>query len=309
MSPRRLHPTLVPALLAALCAAASLCAPAASAQTVRYTVTDLGPFGPRGVNDAGQVAGSAIINGRGFAVLYDGTMKTINPPGSAGAEAWAINHRGQIAGSTLACDTVNDECHNGRTRAFVYHRGAFTLLGTLGGSSSFGIDIDERGRAVGYSYTPGPTADAQAFASDGGPLENLGAKMGVGGSIAGAVNAVGQITGRFGDRNGSGGFLYDTRDGTFSLFPLSGFPRDLNDHGQIVGGLSGNDDGSGRAFLYAGGAVKNLGTLLPSHTFSSAWAVNNAGQIVGVSSVSWFTRQDERAFLYEGDRMLDLNAL
>ncbi|MCA1567939.1 MAG: hypothetical protein LC803_20295 [Acidobacteria bacterium] len=303
---------LLTKLLVAVIFAACICVFDAPAQSPRYTVTDLGAFEPRGVNDVGQVAGRAIINGRGFAVVYDGTLKIINPPESSSSEAYAINNHGQIVGTILICEIVNGECHNAKSRAFIYRLGQFTILGTLGGRDSFGFDIDEAGRAVGNSTTPGPapnmSGDAQAFFSAGGPLENISAKMGVAGTRVAAVNSVGQITGVFRDTSRSGAFIYDTRDGTFSLFTLAGGPRGLNDHGQIVG-VSSNHDGSGRAFLYAGGVMKDLGTLLPSHTFSGATAINNAGQIVGVSSQSWRSREDEHAFIYEGGRMSDLNAL
>ena len=313
MSPRRARHVTLTRLLTATAFSACLVAFDAAAQAARYTVTDIGAFEPRAVNDAGQAAGRAIIDGRQFAVFYDGTFKTINPPGASAAEAWAVNNRGQVIGTVSTCDIVNGNCVNSRSRAFIYRLGSFTLLGTLGGDGSTGQDINDAGLAVGASSTPGPapdrSGDSQAFASSGGQLDNIGAKLGVGGSMASAVNSVGQVLGHFGDRNGSGQFLYDTRDGTFTLFPVSGFSRDLNDRGEVVGGLSGNDDGSGRAFLYANGAVTNLGTLDPAHAYSTAWAINDAGQIVGVSSVSWFTRLDEHAFLHEGGAMLDLNAL
>ena len=314
MSTRRARHVHAFKLLLAAVFAAGCAAPDAFAQVQpRFAVTDLGPFTPRGVNEMGQAAGSAIIEGRQYAVFYDGTLKTINPPGSYAAHAWGVNNRGEVVGWASFCDIVDGNCVNSRTRAFLYSAGRFTILGTLGGRDSFGGDINDAGLAVGFSATAGPapniSGESQAFASGGGALENIGAKLGVGGSLAFGVNSVGQVAGHFGDRNGSGGFLYDSRDGTFSLFQLNGFPDDVNDLGQIVGGLSGNDDGSGRAFLYEGGALKDLGTLTASHTFSRAWAVNNAGQVVGLSSRSFFTREDERAFLYEGGAMLDLNGL
>lgn len=313
MSLRRTHASLV-SLLVALIFAAAPCAREASAQGVRYTVTDLGQFMPSAVNEAGQVAGSAIIGGRGIAVYYDGSLKEITPPGGAGATASGLNNRGQVVGSVLLCDTVGLVCQGSHGRAFVYHNGVFTLLGTLGGRDSVSSDIDDAGRAVGYSFLPGPAPDIssgeQAFSSAGGPLENLGAKMGVDGSKAWAASASGLIAGNFViGRFDSGMFLYDSRDGTFSLIRLVGLPSDVNDLGHIVGHYGGNDDGSGHAFSYSGGAQKDLGKLLPSHTFSRAWAVNNAGQIVGVSSESFFNQRDERAFVYEGGVMRDLNAL
>ncbi|HEX8337350.1 MAG TPA: DUF3466 family protein [Pyrinomonadaceae bacterium] len=307
MSARHVHAFR---LLLAAVFAVGLAAPGASAQAQpRYTVTDLGPFEPRSVNEMGQVAGYAIIDSRGFAVFYDGTFKTINPPGAASGEAYGVNGHGQVGGVALFCDFAADgSCQNSRWRAFVYRAGAFNVLGTLGGSHSFGMDINDAGLVVGYSSTT-MMGDTQAFSSDGGSLENIGAKMGVANSTGGGVNSVGQIAGNHSINNRAGVFIYDTRDGTFTLFPVGGIGHRLNDLGQVVGGLSGNDDGTGRAFLLSGGVVKDLGTLLPSHRYSRARSLNNAGQIVGVSSQSWFTRSDERAFLYEGGAMLDLNAL
>jgi probable HAF family extracellular repeat protein len=292
----------------------------AAAQAPRYTVTDLGPFEPAAVNDVGQVVGFAIIDGRGHAVLYDGSFKTIDPPGTVSPRATGINNRGQIVGTTGICDFVDGNCVNSRARAFIFHRGAFTILGTLGGRASFGFDLDEAGRAIGFSSTAGPVpntdGEEQAFASapGGGPLENLGAKMGVEGSDAFGVSPAGLITGLFGGRSERGMFLYDGRDGTFSLirtppFSSTGVSSAVNDLGQIVGHYGSNDDGRSRAFLYSGGTLTDLGHLLPSHTNSRAWAINNFGQIVGVSSPSWFHRSGERAFLYEGGTMLDLNSL
>lgn len=279
----------------------------------RYTVTDLGPFTPAGVNEMGQVTGSAILDSRGYAALWDGAFKTINPPGAVFGRAGSINNHGHVNGTADFCDTVDGNHVNCRARAFVYRGGAFTVLDTLGGRDSWGGDIDDAGVVYGSSSTPGPapniSGEFQAFVFKGGQYENVGAKMGTRSSHTIASNSVGQIAGIHTANNRAGIFLYDTRDGTFTLFPIGGLSGRLNDLGHIVGGLSGNDDGSGRAFLLAGGVVKDLGTLLPSHRYSRAMSINNAGQIVGISSQSFFTRSDERAFLYEDGLMRDLNAL
>ena len=298
-------------LLAAAVCVAAVCASNTFAQTQSYTVTDLGPFAPASVNEMGQVTGSAILDGRAYAAYWDGTFKTINPPGAVSGRAGSINNHGHAVGTADFCDTVEGNHVNCRARAFVYHGGsAFTVLGTLGGRDSHGRDIDDAGVVYGYSTTPGLNGEWQAFIYKGGQFEDIGAKMGTRSSLGNAINSVGQLSGHYSVSNGSSGvFLYDMRDGTFSLFPVTGLDGRLNDLGQVVGGLSGNDDGTGRAFLLAGGVVKNLGTLLPSHGYSRAMSLNNAGRIVGISSASWFTREDERAFLYEGNLMSDLNAL
>lgn len=59
---RSLHALSLRFLVAAI-TAACIGAPDAAAQSPRYTVTDLGPFEPSSVNEMGQVAGVAIING------------------------------------------------------------------------------------------------------------------------------------------------------------------------------------------------------------------------------------------------------
>src|SRR5215218_6610830 len=100
MSPRRARHSrnslTLGLLVAAVCAASFGALEAAAQAPPRYTVTDLGPFTPRGVNEMGQAVGYAIIDGRQYAVLYDGTFKTINPPGSYAADAWSVNNRGQV---------------------------------------------------------------------------------------------------------------------------------------------------------------------------------------------------------------------
>jgi probable HAF family extracellular repeat protein len=312
MSSRRASRSLTFKLLAAVFVVA-FGALEAAAQSPRYTVTDLGPFTPTAVNEVGQVAGSAIIDSRGYAVLWDGALKTVNPPGSVFARPGSLNNHGHVTGSADFCEPIDGNFVSCRTRAFVYRGGTFSVLGTLGGRDSGGADIDDDGLVYGSANTPGTSPgigeEYQAFVHKGGQLENIGAKMGTRNSLGIAVNSLGQLTGFYLNTSGSGIFIYDTRGGTYSLFPVSGTCGRLNDHGQVVGGLSGNDDGSGRAFLLSGGAVKNLGTLMPSHTFSRAYAINNDGRIVGISSHSFFTRDDERAFLYEGGVMLDLNAL
>src|SRR5712691_7188804 len=67
----------------------------ARAQSSQYTVTDLGPFTVRTMNDLGQAAG--VMGNR--PVLYNnGLIKDITPPGGNGGEAYGINNAGHVVG-------------------------------------------------------------------------------------------------------------------------------------------------------------------------------------------------------------------
>ena len=68
----------------------------------------------------------------------------------------------------------------------------------------------------------------------------------------------------------------------------------INNSGQIAGG---NDSG---AFLYSGGSMHDLGTLLGASD-SVAAAINDSGQIVGGAGGD--------AFIHSNGVMLDLNSL
>lgn len=52
-------------------------------------------------------------------------------------------------------------------------------------------------------------------------------------------------------------------------------------------------------------SVTDLG-VLPGDTFSSASGVNNRGEVVGVSALTYGRVYQQRAFLYTGDKMVDL---
>ena len=90
--------------------------------------------------------------------------------------------------------------------------------------------------------------------------------------------------------------------GTLSGDPLGSSAYGLNNAGQVVGSC---DYGSyGRAFLYSGGTMQDLGTL--GGAGAGASSINDSGQVVGEAVTG---TGGIAAFLYSGGTMQDLNNL
>jgi probable HAF family extracellular repeat protein len=91
-------------------------------------------------------------------------------------------------------------------------------------------------------------------------------------------------------------------------------PKDINNRGEVVGEALITEKGYGdyrHAFIYSNGAIRDLGDILttPRRYKSSAWAVNDSGQVVGEVSGLSSGPFLSRAFLYTGGAMRDLGAL
>ncbi len=107
------------------------------------------------------------------------------------------------------------------------------------------------------------------------------------------------------------GFLY--QDGVFTdVGHLSGTPYavayGINDSNAVVGESATADNT--HAFLYNNGTMTDLGTLAGNvTTYSSAHAINRAGEIVGESSISFLQASTIHAALWSGNTKTDLGAL
>lgn len=84
-------------------------------------------------------------------------------------------------------------------------------------------------------------------------------------------------------------------------------PLDLNNLGHVVG-YSATGSYTEHAFLYTGGATRDLGAL-PGYPFSYGLGLNSDGQVVGFASADEdrFAGENRRAFDYRDGRMPDLN--
>jgi probable HAF family extracellular repeat protein len=182
----------------------------------------------------------------------------------------------------------------------------FTIrdLGTLGGTASGALAVNEAGQVAGWSLTS--SGLRHAFLYRDGVMTDLGA-LGGKTSWACALNDQGQVVGWLRTaRRVVCPFLYD--QGIMRTLGTFGgretLALGLNNVGHIVG--SGwTAGGAERAFLSRDGALRDLGTL--GGSFSEAHGINSVGQVVGAAGTryDWFTH----AFLWSEGRMEDLGTL
>lgn len=173
-------------------------------------------------------------------------------------------------------------------------------LGTLGGTGSIATSINNRGQVVGSSALAG-NAGSHAFMYSDGMMHDLNTLGGTS-SCAYAISDSGLVVGVSdmpGDAYGhafvySGGAMRDLggRGGEGSA------AYGINNAGTAVGSYQASGGGGSRAFICDGAA---MGDLVPSGEASSAYAVNDRGQVAGYG--------DRHAFLYSGNALLDLGTL
>lgn len=224
-------------------------------------------------------------------VLY--SVTTLQPTGASGLGASALNNAGQVVGIV---DTPDGSYYpflysNGQFTSLqsvspgslvsginnsgqiligvsIYGNGQLTDLSTVGGRSIFLQGINDAGQVTGGFLAGGLDA---AFLYSNGQWKNLGTVAGnfVGDrSVGYAINNAGQVTG-------------DVTDGTSVFIPS-------------------------RAFIYTNGQMQTLGTLGGYQSYERA--INNAGQVVGSSTVLE-SYTPVHAFLYSNGQMADLGTL
>jgi len=227
---------------------------------------------------------------------------TVIGGGSIAPTATAISADGSVSGYS---DSV----------AIVFDGVTVTYLPTPGltlESSANGINAN--GQVTGALDLPG---NAQhVFLFSGGSMTDLGTLPGGNSGVGYAINDSGQITGQsyIAGNMFFHAFLYSNGTMTdLGVLPggTSSQGNAINDSGVVVGGsVTAKDDS--HAFVTQGNSPSliDLGTLAGGTTgvgyTSNAQAINNAGQIVGTSSV---LPSGEHAFLYSGGKMTDLGTL
>jgi probable HAF family extracellular repeat protein len=215
----------------------------------------------------------------GSTVTYLGNL------GGSMSGAYAINKSGLIAGYTEAPGMSQE--------AFLYSGGTMAGLGTLGGGTSFAQGINNSGQVVGIA-----SYHAFLWSSSTG-MTDLGTLFGQSGSDAEAINSSGQVAGSCFTVGGNGSddhaFLWSSSTGMTYLGTLGGAYSTayaINDMGMVVGD-SETAAGQEHAFLYSGGTMYDLNTLispLSGWTLTYADGINDQGQIIGFGLYDGSTR-------------------
>ncbi len=269
-----------------------------------YTLTKLTPPGTffseaYAVNDSGWVTLRATdtADSPQAALLYNnGYLAGIGDlPGGLGNFPFALNNPGQVVG----CDSLpSDGSHE---HAYLFSDGLLSDLGTVaGGYRTLAYGINDSAQIAGYVDFSNGTRHAFLYAN--GVMADLGTLGGTE-STAEGINNAGDVVGYSftASRDIIHAFVY--RAGVITdLFTLTNGraieATAINDRGDIVGRSRGN-----LAFIYRNGVFQELGTL--GGSFSSAYALNEAGAVVGYASAA---DGSSHAFIYKPESgMIDLN--
>ena len=252
------------------------------------------------VNDAGQVTGYSYLSGSQTTTAFiyrNGTIQNLGAPDPS--QGYGINDAGQVTGFTGTCGFVTnqgviDELNNllakcgtqpadsstgvainssghvagfasspgGYVHAVYFADGRIKDLGTLGGKNSYAYGVNYYGQVTGYSETAGGTN--HAFVTQLGGLTDLGT-LGGDSSIGYAINGSGLVTGnsQIAANTAIHPFLFNNgvMHNLGGLGGIAGSGLAINSAGQVVG-YATLPSGHSRAFLFSGGKLVNLNTLI-----------------------------------------------
>jgi probable HAF family extracellular repeat protein len=285
---------------------------------------------PNDINGNGVVTGISFNGGVDsvFGLPYfdgvvwkDGQIIDLGTFGGPLSYANEINDQGQVAGFALNATPdsfdLGDFCQNfpmpTQMHAFIWQDGVLQDLGTLGGTDSCALFINQRGQATGNSFTNSivnpttglPTLHPFLWTGDKMvDLKTLGGTM----AVANGINNRGQVAGAS-TMNGDQvvhAFIWDESK-LKDLGNLGGNSLEVigfSETGEMVGKADLPGSQIHHAFLAREHRMSDLGTQ-DGDPCSVGVGINARGQVVGGSTdCSNFLH----AFLWERGHMIDLNS-
>lgn len=265
-----------------------------------YQVQDLGTLGSEysyvcSINSRDQLVGlhrSPSDQAQPF-LWSGGKLTQIAPVGGRSACAVQINESGQVVGTL---DPHNAAAGAGNPFAFLWQNGHLTRLDTSTFKPSAGTGINSHGDIIGQADF-GSHHDSGFLWHQGKVTEVLPSSGG--GSHVWAINDAGQIAGSC----GIDAVVWPNGPRNPTVIGVGG-ARAINNRGQVVG------SGGSHAFVWQSGRLTVLENL-SKEGHGVAFGINDAGQIVGLSSPGKTTppQKYNHAVLWQNGHLYDLNSV
>lgn len=232
------------------------------------------PHNARAVDALGTVVGNSYVDSQNFHAFYwqsgPGMMDLGVLPGATRSDAGDINAAGQIAGEVYAPGNASSE-----VALWPSPGGPIVTLGTLGGSRGFASRLNDTGTIVGAAMLASGVYHPFRIVPMGGVhYQDV-------------------------DLDGINDLMEDL--GQLRPGDVVAMANDVNASDSVVGYSSTTfllDISGAHAFLFKNGTLFDLNDLVlqgSGFTLAVAWAINDAGQIVGSGLVGG----EEHAFLLD----------
>ncbi len=298
-----------------------------------YTIIDIGPGMPSGINNRGQVVSTAYFGKtqagkptlyRGF-LWTNGTRTEMPTLGGTYSNAASIDDAGRILGTA----SVPGLSRSGFPVDHLCFWDGRTLIDLESNPKFRGIRAPHLIQSSGAMYAVSPPqrpdgAQHLWFYPNGirpGPRFDRG-RIGPSSLRPKAINDKGTVIGQWTmgtKQQGSAaeqGFIWHLGDTDFSKLGTLGGPESeavaLTNSDQVIGDSQPQGEKGiyqpSHAFLWKSGKMRDIGTLFSPHNdHSNAYAVNGNGLIVGLSSAE--DDPNSRPVLWKNSKIKDLSLL
>jgi probable HAF family extracellular repeat protein len=307
------------------------------AQSVTYSITDLGTLGgteskANGISNCGRVVGESSVTTSGLLhpfIWHDDDGDGVSDPGEmddlgtfAGGTgtAYAVNASGSAVGNSLAANGPHTFLWHDNNGNGTSDPGELQDLGTLPGDYiSTAWDINDSSQLVGQSENTDFEAHAFVWNQSAG-MQQLPTLNQIEPTVARGINNSGHIVGVASTPLGVHAFFLNGSQ-MIDLGTLGGAQSIAHEVGEtdfVVGQAElpsisippthafiwHDDNGNGQRDTLPVDEMKDLGTL--GGTKSVAYDINASGQVVGSSDV---LPGVSHAFIWQNSIMTDLNTL